>query len=62
MCIYSPMLHTLSYCVLIGKCALIRSNMVCLLSEYLYRIYVCSVDVLYFGWVEILFVMIGLAR
>ena len=28
MCIYSPMPHTLSYCVLIGKCALIRSNTV----------------------------------
>ena len=28
MCIYSPMPHTLSYCALIGKCALIRSNMV----------------------------------
>ena len=28
MCIYSPMPHTLSYCGLIGKCALIRSNMV----------------------------------
>ena len=25
MCIYSPMPHTLSYCALIGKCALIRS-------------------------------------
>ena len=23
MCIYSPMPHTLSYCALIGKCALI---------------------------------------
>ena len=29
MCIYSPMPHTLSYCALIGKCALIRSNTVC---------------------------------
>ena len=28
MCIYSPMPHTLSYCALIGKCALIRSNTV----------------------------------
>ena len=29
MCIYSPMPHTLSYCALIGKCGLIRSNTVC---------------------------------
>ena len=29
MCIYSPMPHTLSYCALIGKCALIRLNTVC---------------------------------
>ena len=28
MCIYSPLPHTLSYCALIGKCALIRSNTV----------------------------------
>ena len=28
MCIYSPVPHTLSYCALIGKCALIRSNTV----------------------------------
>ena len=28
MCIYSPMPHTLSYCALIGKCALIMSNTV----------------------------------
>ena len=28
MCIYSPMPHTLSYCALIGKFALIRSNTV----------------------------------
>ena len=28
MCIYSPMPHTLSYCALIGKCTLIRSNTV----------------------------------
>ena len=28
MCIYSPMPHTLSYCALIGKCVLIRSNTV----------------------------------
>ena len=28
MCIYSPMPHTLSYCALIGKGALIRSNTV----------------------------------
>ena len=28
MCIYSPMPHTLSYCALMGKCALIRSNTV----------------------------------
>ena len=28
MCIYSPMPHTLSYCALIGRCALIRSNTV----------------------------------
>ena len=28
MCIYSPMPHTLSYCALIGKCALIRSKTV----------------------------------
>ena len=34
MCIYSPMPHTLSYCALIGKCALIRSNTVyCLLRH-----------------------------
>ena len=32
MCIYSPMPNTLSYCALIGKCALIRSNTV---IEYL---------------------------
>ena len=31
MCIYSPMPHTLSYCALIGKCALIRSNTVFIL-------------------------------
>ena len=34
MCIYSPMPHTLSYCALIGKCALIRSNTV--LYYYVY--------------------------
>ena len=28
MWIYSPMPHTLSYCALIGECALIRSNTV----------------------------------
>ena len=28
MCIYSPTPHKLSYCALIGKCALIRSNTV----------------------------------
>ena len=28
MCNYSPMPHTLSYCALIGKCALIRLNTV----------------------------------
>ena len=28
MCIYSPMPHTLSYCAVIGKCAIIRSNTV----------------------------------
>ena len=28
MCIYSPMPNALSYCALIGKCALIRSNTV----------------------------------
>ena len=28
MCIYSPMPHTLSYCALIGECALIGSNTV----------------------------------
>ena len=33
MCIYSPMPLTLSYCALIGKCALIRSNTVVCLSE-----------------------------
>ena len=31
MCIYSPMPHTLSYCALIGKCALIMSNTVLIL-------------------------------
>ena len=33
MCIYSPMPHTLSYCALIGKCALIRSNTVTLFCD-----------------------------
>ena len=33
MCIYSPMPHILSYCALIGKCALIRSNTVDALAE-----------------------------
>ena len=36
MCIYSPMPHTLSYCALIGKCALIRSNTV---DKALYTLY-----------------------
>ena len=35
MCIYSPMPHTLSYCALIGKCALIRSNTVNVLPDTL---------------------------
>ena len=34
MCIYSPMPHTLSYCALIGKCALIRSNTVVKLKHF----------------------------
>ena len=44
MCIYSPMPHTLSYCALIGKCALIRSNTVCsLLPEGLHSEFIlCS--------------------
>ena len=33
MCIYRPMPHTLSYCALIGKCALIRSNSVDIFLE-----------------------------
>ena len=33
MCIYSPMPHTLSYCALIGKRALIRSNTVKLFTH-----------------------------
>ena len=37
MCIYSPMPHTLSYCALIGKCALIRSNTVTYLDDQLLR-------------------------
>ena len=39
MCIYSPMPHTLSYCALIGKCALIRSNTV---FDYILKIKVVS--------------------
>ena len=35
MCIYSPMPHTLSYCALIGKCALIRSNTVAKMKRIL---------------------------
>ena len=38
MCIYRPMPHTLSYCALIGKCALIRSNTVCICAHIFHAI------------------------
>ena len=45
MCIYSPVPHTLSCCVLIGKCALIRSNTVNAMkrhtaANFIWQIYV----------------------
>ena len=38
MCIYGPMPHTLSYCSLIGKCALIRSNTVSICAHIFHAI------------------------
>ena len=52
MCIYSPMPHTLSYCALIGKCALIRSNtvhLVLLCQASLWAVYMRSISGIFQG-------------
>ena len=56
MCIYSPMPHTLSYCALLGKCALTRSNTV-IASQYLSAVdcWECPIEVIIISTVNPLY-------